>query len=289
MSILREENNVKRKIMSSEFGLNKELSAWEKVNLVKRMDRPTTYDYIDKIFDNFIELHGDRRFSDDNAIIGGIGYLNDIPVTVIGHQKGRNTKENIDRNFGMANPEGYRKALRLMNQAEKFNRPIVCFIDTPGAFCGIGAEERGQGNAIAENLMEMSTLKTVIIAIFIGEGGSGGALGLGVADEIWMLEHSVFSIISPQGFASILWKDACRAEEAAEVMKITAQELKKFGIIDKVIEEPKGGANEDCNKIKDIIKLNLTDKIIELMRINKLSLVKKRYDKFRAMGMFEEY
>ncbi|GAA0710093.1 acetyl-CoA carboxylase carboxyltransferase subunit alpha [Paraclostridium ghonii] len=264
------------------------LSAWDKLSLAKLMERPTALDYIERVFDNFIELHGDRNFADDASIVGGVAFLGDIPVTVIGQQKGRNTKENIKRNFGMPHPEGYRKALRLMKQAEKFKRPIICFVDTPGAFCGIGAEERGQGEAIAVNLMEMSALNTPTISIFIGEGGSGGALALAVSDEVWMLEHSIYSILSPEGFASILWKDSSRAKEAAGIMKITAQDLKNFGIIDKILKEPTGGAHrnieEMCNKVKEQL-LNtlprLIDKLIE-------DLIEDRYKKFRTMGMFME-
>ena len=205
--------------------LIKTMSSWEKVNIARHKDRPTGSYYIKNIFDDFIELHGDRNFGDDAAIIGGIGYLNKVPVTVIAITKGANTKENIKRNFGMPKPEGYRKALRLMKQAEKFHRPVICFIDTPGAFCGVEAEERGQGEAIARNLMEMSRLKTPIISVLMGEGGSGGALALAVCDKVLMLEHAIYSILSPEGFASILWKDGSKAKDAAEVMKITAQDL----------------------------------------------------------------
>ena len=201
----------------------KNLTSWDKVIIARLVERPTALDYIERIFDDFIELHGDRYFGDDPAIVGGIGSFKGVPVTIIGIQKGKNTKENIMRNFGMPNAEGYRKSLRLMKQAEKFKRPIVCFIDTPGAFCGVGAEERGQGEAIARNLMEMSSLKVPIISIVIGEGGSGGALAMAVADEVWMLEHSIYSVLSPEGFASILYKDASKAKEAAEDMKITLE------------------------------------------------------------------
>ena len=198
------------------------MSAYDKVCAARDTNKLTSIDYINNLFgDSFLELHGDRNFADDKAIIGGIGMLNDIPVTVIGLEKGRNTKERMDRNFGMAHPEGYRKALRLMKQAEKFHRPILCFVDTSGAFCGIGAEERGQGHAIATNLMEMMALKTPVLSVFIGEGGSGGALALAVADEVWMLEDSIYSVISPEGCASILWKDSTKAPEASECLKLT--------------------------------------------------------------------
>lgn len=217
--------------------MEEKLTAWERVKTARSNERPTSVDYIGGIFDRFLELHGDRMAKDDGAIVGGIATIDGIPVTVIGQQKGRNIKQNIKRNFGMPYPEGYRKALRLMKQAEKFHRPIVCFIDTPGAFCGIEAEERGQGEAIARNLYEMSSLKTPILSIVIGEGGSGGALALAVANEVWMLENSTYSILSPEGFASILWKDSRRADEAASIMKITADDLLDLKIINKVISE----------------------------------------------------
>lgn len=264
------------------------LTAYQKLNIARKVERPTTLDYIGKIFDSFVELHGDRVYSDDESIVGGIAMLNGIPVTVIGHQKGKNTAENIKRNFGMPNPEGYRKALRLMEQAEKFKRPIICFVDTPGAFCGVGAEERGQGEAIAKNLMIMSNLKTPIISIIIGEGGSGGALALAVADEVWMLEYSIYSILSPEGFASILWKDSSKAKEAAEAMKITAQDLKEFGIIDDIIEEPKEGAHKDI----DFVANNIKQKLLLTIGIKKNESIEdmliKRYSKYRNIGKFIE-
>jgi acetyl-CoA carboxylase carboxyl transferase subunit alpha len=264
------------------------LSAWDKVKIARLVERPTALDYINIIFDSFIEFHGDRNYADDPSIVGGIAEFNGIPVTVIAQQKGRNTKENIARNFGMPHPEGYRKALRLMKQAEKFKRPIICFIDTPGAFCGIGAEERGQGEAIAKNLMEMSNLKTPIISIVIGEGGSGGALAMAVADEVWMLEHAVYSILSPEGFASILFKDASRAKEAAEVMKITAQDLIEYGIIDRVIKEPMGGAHRNKERMAENIKDNLSEAIIRLRNEPIEGILTKRYSKFRQMGKIIE-
>lgn len=215
-------------------------TAWDRVILARRADRPKALDYINSIFEDFIELHGDRNFADDKAIVGGIATFEGRPVTVIGEQKGKKAKENLERNFGMPNPEGYRKALRLMKQAEKFNRPIITFIDTPGAYPGMGAEERGQGEAIAKNMYEMSKLRVPIICIVIGEGSSGGALAIAVGDRIVMLENAIYSILSPEGFASILYKDASKAKEAAEDMKATAEDLKKFGIIDKIIKEPEG-------------------------------------------------
>lgn len=264
------------------------LTPWQKVKLSRLNERPTALDYIENIFEDFIELHGDRCFGDDAAVVGGIAKFNGKSVTVIGIQKGRNTKENISRNFGMPNPEGYRKALRLMKQAEKFKRPVICFVDTPGAYCGLGAEERGQGEAIARNLMEMSNLKTPVVSIIIGEGGSGGALALAVADEVWMLENSIYSILSPEGFASILFKDASRAEEAAETMKITAQDLLDFEIIDRVIQEPLGGAHSDKDTMYKVIKSNLEEAIDKLMAETTENLLKKRYYKFRKIGQYQE-
>ncbi len=263
-------------------------NAWQRVILARLKERPTALDYINIIFDDFIELHGDRSFSDDQSIVCGIGLLNNKSVTIVAQQKGKNTKDNIKRNFGMPKPEGYRKALRIMKQAEKFKRPIICFIDTPGAFCGIDAEERGQGEAIARNLLEMSRLKTITLSIVIGEGGSGGALALGVADRVMMLENSVYSILSPEGFASILWKDASKAKEAAEVMKITAEDLKEFNVIDKIIKEPSGGAHKNLNKMAEILKENIINEI-EILRKYPLDIIlDKRYDKFRNMGVFSE-
>lgn len=264
------------------------LTPWEKVILAKLVERPTALDYIERIFTDFIELHGDRYFGDDPSIVGGIGKLNGKPVTIIGQQKGRDTKEYIKRNFGMPNPEGYRKALRLMKQAEKFGRPVICFVDTPGAYPGIGAEERGQGEAIARNLMEMAKLKTPIVSIVIGEGGSGGALAMAVADEVWMLENSIYSILSPEGFASILWKDSSRAKEAAEVMKITAEDLKCFGIIDKVIKEPLGGAHKSVEETAQNIKKALEEVIPKLCELNIEALLNRRYNKFRSFGEYKE-
>lgn len=260
------------------------LSPWEKVKLARMLGRPTGLDYIEKICKDFIELHGDRYYSDDPAIIGGIGYIENIPITIIAQQKGRNTKENIMRNFAMPHPEGYRKSLRLMKQAEKFKRPVLCFIDTPGAFCGLEAEERGQGEAIAKNLMEMMMLRTPTISIVIGEGGSGGALALGVADKVYMLEHSIYSILSPEGFASILWKDSGRAKEASDVMKLTAQDLKEFGIIDDIIEEPLGGAHMDLNKMSEDIKNIVLENLKQFLNQPIDEILEARYNKFRVIG-----
>ena len=214
------------------------MDEWERVQLSRKKDRPVGSDYIQRMFTDFIEFHGDRYYADDKAIIGGIARFHGRPVTVIAQAKGTNTKENIERNFGMPSPDGYRKALRLMKQAEKFHRPVICFVDTPGAFCGLEAEERGQGEAIARNIYEMSGLKVPVLSIIIGEGGSGGALAMATADEVWMLENSIYSILSPEGFASILWKDSSRAKEAAKVMRLTAEDLYQQGIVEKVFWEP---------------------------------------------------
>lgn len=260
------------------------ITAWEKVELARMLGRPTALDYIERISDDFIELHGDRYFADDAAIVGGIGFIDNTPVTIVAQQKGRNTKENITRNFAMPHPEGYRKSLRLMKQAEKFKRPVICFVDTPGAFCGIGAEERGQGEAIANNLLEMMMLKVPIISIFIGEGGSGGALALGVADRIYMLENSIYSILSPEGFASILWKDSTKAKEASEVMKLTAQDLKGFSVIDEIIQEPEGGAHTDVDKMAQDIKNVIVKDLEDLKNKSIDEILDNRYNKFRMMG-----
>ena len=258
--------------------MKNKMDSWDKVLEARKPLRPKTFDYIDNIFDNFIELHGDRLYGDDKSIIGGIATIEDIPVTVIGEQKGKTTNENMLRNFGMPNPEGYRKALRLMKQAEKFNRPIITFIDTPGAYPGIGAEERGQGEAIARNLLEMSKLRIPIICIVIGEGSSGGALAIGVGDKVLMLENSIYSILSPEGFASILYKDSNLYKEAAEKMKITARDLKALGIVDEIIKE-----NDIFANVKNSIIKNLK----ELNELDKEKLLYNRYKKYRNIGKGE--
>ena len=259
------------------------VTAWERVKIAREPDRPTALDYIDNIFDDFLELCGDRYFKDDKSIVCGLGNIGKQNYTIVAEQKGRNTKENIERNFGMPNPEAYRKALRFMKQAEKFNRPIVTFIDTKGAYPGIGAEERGQGEAIARNLMEMSDLKVPIIAIVIGEGSSGGALAIGVGDRILMLENAVYSILSPEGYASILWKDSSRAEEAAEKMRLTAKDLLDLGVIDEVLKEPNGNAKTDIEKMSEAIKKRIVALTKELKDLDVNELVEKRYEKFRNM------
>ena len=259
------------------------VTAWERVKIAREPDRPTALDYIENIFDEFIELHGDRYFKDDKSIVCGLGNIGKQNYTIIGEQKGRNTRENIERNFGMPNPEAYRKALRFMKQAEKFKRPIVTFIDTKGAYPGLGAEERGQGEAIARNLMEMSDLKVPIIAIVIGEGSSGGALAIGVGDKVLMLENAVYSILSPEGYASILWKDSSRAEEAAEKMKLTANDLLELSVIDEVIKEPKGNAKLDIEKMSSILKNKISEITKELQKLEVDNLIEKRYQKYRNM------
>ena len=256
-------------------------TAWESVCLARMVERPKALDYIKEIFSDFIELHGDRNFGDDKSIVGGIAKIEEIPVTVIGEQKGKNSKENLERNFGMPNPEGYRKALRLMKQAEKFNRPIITFIDTPGAYPGIGAEERGQGEAIARNMLEMANLKVPIICVVIGEGSSGGALAISVGDRIVMLENAVYSILSPEGFASILYKDASKAKDAAENMKMTAQDLKNLNVIDEIIKEPEGGAQNDFETVVIKLKKYIIEEINKLKELSKEELLEKRYEKFR--------
>jgi len=253
------------------------MKAFEKVQLIRASGRATALDYINNIFDNFLEMHGDRRYTDDKAVVCGIASLLGTPVTVIGIEKGHDVKDKAMRNFGMAHPEGYRKALRQMKLAEKFGRPIICLIDTSGAYCGIGAEERGQGQAIAENLMEMMTLKTPIISILIGEGGSGGALALAVADEVWMLENSVYSVISPEGCASILWKDSAKVEEAAECLKLTADDLLKLEVIEKIIPEDES--------IYERMTVDLYEKLLQFKSLKMDKLLDNRYKRFRKIGV----
>lgn len=265
---------------------NKQLTAWERLEIARNPKRPTALDYIDIIFDDFMELHGDRGFRDDEAMVCGLANIGKQNFTIIAEQKGRNTKENILRNFGMPNPESYRKAVRLMKQAEKFRRPIVTFIDTKGAYPGIGAEERGQGEAIAKSMMEMANLKTPIICIVIGEGSSGGALAIGVGDEILMLENAVYSVLSPEGFSSILWKDGKRVKEAAEKMKMTAGDLKKLKVIDKIIDEPIGGAQNDVESVAENLKKEILSATKKLKKLELNELVQKRYEKFRSMGEY---
>lgn len=264
------------------------LTAWERIQLVREKNRPTIRDYIPMLFDSFIELHGDRNFGDDPALMGGIAFFEGRPVTVISQVKGKNLEENKASNFAMPHPEGYRKALRLMKQAEKFHRPVICFIDTPGAFCGIGAEERGQGEAIARNLFELMRLRTNVISIVLGEGGSGGALALGVCDELAMLENAVYSIISPRGFASILWKDASREQEAANRSRITAEDLVELGVAERIIPEAPGGAHLGPEETADNIAEYLRDALERFAAVPMERLLEERYHKFRKIGEFTE-
>jgi len=264
------------------------LSPWQKAQISRHPNRPYTLDYIEAIMTDFIEMHGDRAFSDDPAIVCGMAKLDGMPVVVIGHQKGRTTKEKIYRNFGMPNPEGYRKALRAMRFAERFNKPIITFIDTPGAYPGIGAEERGQGESIARNLAVMSQLKTSILTVVIGEGGSGGALALGVADRTLMLEHATYSVISPEGCAAILWNDGAKASEAAELLKITAQDLFQMKVIDEVVEEPIGGAHRDPRRAAELLKESLLRNTSEIRNVPVPDLLGLRYEKLRSIGVYEK-
>lgn len=264
------------------------LSPWQKVQISRHANRPYTLDYIEAMLTDFIEMHGDRSFADDPAIVSGMARLDGIPVVVIGHQKGRTTKERVFRNFGQPNPEGYRKALRLMQFAEKFNRPLITFIDTQGAYPGIGAEERGQGESIARNLYIMSMLRVPIVAVVIGEGGSGGALALGVADRVMMLEHATYSVISPEGCAAILWNNGAKASEAAELLKLTAQDLFQMRVIDEVVEEPIGGAHRDPRRAAELLKEAFIRNLGEVKSMEPDDLVKLRYEKFRKLGMFDQ-
>jgi acetyl-CoA carboxylase carboxyl transferase subunit alpha len=260
------------------------LKPWDRVQIARHPERPTTLDYISHLFTDFFECHGDRYYGDDQAIVGGIAKYHGLPVTVIGHQRGKDTKENIKRNFGMPHPEGYRKALRLMKQAEKFKRPIICFIDTKGAYPGKAAEERGQSEAIARNLFEMASLTVPVVCIVIGEGGSGGALALGIGNYIHMLENSTYSVISPEGAAALLWKDAGLAKKAAETMKITAPDLKELNVVDEVIPEVKGGAHRDVKQQAELIDVVLKQSLMELKKMTGNELVEHRYSKYKKIG-----
>ena len=266
----------------------KNLSAWQVAQIARHPGRPYTLDYIEHLFTDFEELHGDRAYADDAAIICGIARFDNTPIVVIGHQKGRNTKENLKRNFGMPRPEGYRKALRVMEMAEKFQLPILTFIDTPGAYPGVGAEERGQAEAIARNLYRMAELKTPIISTVIGEGGSGGALAIGVSDYLGMLSYSTYSVISPEGCASILWKNAEKAKDAAEALGITSDRLMELGLIDEIIEEPMSGAHRDLDKTCDNLGASLQETIARLSRLDVTELLEKRYNRLTTYGVFKD-
>jgi len=275
---------LEKKARDMKESIYSQLTPWQKVQIARHPSRPNTLDYIKALFTDFLELHGDRLYGDDPAVIGGLARYKGTPVTVIGHLKGHNTKENVSRNFGQAHPEGFRKALRLMKQAEKFKRPVICFIDTAGAYCGMGAEERGQGEAIARNLMVMSALKIPVVSVVIGEGGSGGALALGVANRILMQEHAIFSVSSPEAAASILWKDGTKAKEAADALKLTAQDLKRLGVIDEIVPEPLGGAHSDLEATYAKVDEAISRHLNELLAMSQDDLVEARYAKFRGMG-----
>lgn len=276
--------NMQRKLdFSEEVQQKSPKTAWERVQISRQKDRPVGQDYIEELFPDFLEFHGDRYFGDDPAIIGGIASFCDQKVTVLAQAKGKSTKENVERNFGMPSPEGYRKALRLMKQAEKFGRPVLCFVDTPGAFCGLGAEERGQGEAIARCLFEMSDLKVPVLSLVIGEGGSGGALAMAVANEVWMMENSIYSVLSPEGFASILWKDSSKAKEAAEVMKLTAGDLQKLGIIEKVIQEPETYTVETMEPVTRKLSLEICHWLKKWESASAEEMTHQRYERFRKM------
>ena len=264
------------------------LTACERLDIIRHKHRPTVRDYIPLLFDDFFEMHGDRLYGDDGAVMGGVARLGNVPVTVIAQVKGRNIEENKASNFSMPHPEGYRKALRLARQAEKFGRPVICFIDTPGAFCGVEAEKRGQGEAVATNIYKFMTLKTPVISIVLGEGGSGGALALGVCDELAMMEYAQYSVISPRGFASILWKDASREREACNIMKITAEDLVELGVAERIIEEPSGGAHNDPRQAAENIAEYLTEAISRISACDTETLLDRRYNKFRKIGVFNE-
>ena len=259
------------------------LCAYDRVYLARKPERSHIHEFIDHVFDEFVEMRGDRYFKDDQAIVGGIGMFNNMPVTIIGHQKGRSIDENLKCQFGMASPEGYRKGMRLMKQAEKFQRPVICFVDTPGAFCGMEAEERGQGEAIARNLYEMSALKVPVLSIVIGEGGSGGALALAVADEVWMMENAVYSVLSPEGFASILWKDSKRASEAAGVMRLTAADLKELKVIEEIICEPEVYQEDTMVPVLCELEEKMEHFLEQYGSLSEKQLTDRRYDRFRRM------
>lgn len=279
---------IEKKIKKMKSDIYSDLGAWQRVQLSRHPKRPYSLDYIEHIFTDFEELHGDRRYSEDAAIVGGPAFIDDKPIMVIGQQKGRNTKENLRRNFGCPHPEGYRKAMRLMNLADKFNMPIITFVDTPGAYPGIGAEERHVAEAIAVNIRDMSALSVPIITIIIGEGGSGGALGIAVADEVMIFENAYYSVISPEGCAAILWKDRAAAPKAAEALKFSPSHLKEFGIVDRILPEPTGGAHRNCDEAATTLKSAILDALGVLQKKSPQKLLDDRYAKFRKMGQFAE-
>ncbi len=288
IDVASELGTLETKLEAKRADIYRTLTPMQRVLVARHPRRPYTLDYLSSIFTDFIELHGDRLFRDDPAIVGGWARLGGISVMVIGHQKGRDTKDNLKRNFGMPHPEGYRKALRLMQMAARFGAPVITLIDTPGAYPGLGAEERGQSEALARNILEMSALPTPIISVVVGEGGSGGALALGVADRVLMFENSVYSVISPEGCAAILWKDATQRERAASALKITGEDLMRLGLIDEVLPEPSGGAHADPEATGETLRAALIKHLTELRRIRGDRLVKKRHDKYAAMGAYAE-
>jgi len=281
-------SDLEEKLESLRGEIYSGLSPWQKVQIARHPNRPTTLDYLNLVFKDFVQLCGDRLYGDDRALIAGFAKLNQRKLAVIGHQKGKDTKENIERNFGCAHPEGYRKAMRVMRLAERFSMPILCLVDTPGAYPGIGAEERGQAQAIAENIRDMFLLKVPILVVVIGEGGSGGALGIGVGDRVLIMEYSYYSVISPEGCAAILWKDASKRETAAKVLKLTAPELASLGVVDEIIPEVQGGAHwgyqESADKLKEVVERNLN----ELNQLSSQELSKRRQQRYRKMGIFNE-
>jgi acetyl-CoA carboxylase carboxyl transferase subunit alpha len=281
-------NNLEKKLKNLKKGIYSNLSPWQKIQIARHPKRPTTLDYINLIMKDFVPLCGDRLFGEDRALVSGLATIGDKKIVVIGHQKGRDTKENIARSFGCANPEGYRKAIRLMRLGERFELPIVCLIDTPGAYPGVGAEERGQALAIAENIRDMFSVKAPIVVVVIGEGGSGGALGIGVGDKVLIMEYAYYSVISPEGCAAILWKDAAARKEAAKVLKLTAPDLLSLGIIDEIVSEPEGGAHRNQDVAAKNLKESISNNLKELSSFNIDTLLKLRYDKFRKMGVFKE-
>jgi len=288
LDIGKEIQKIEDKVRQLKETLYKDLTRWQRVQLARHPDRPFTLDYIYEMTSNFIELHGDRNYKDDKAIVGGLAQLDEYKIVIVGHQKGRDTKSNLYRNFGMPNPEGYRKALRLMKLAEKFNRPVVTLIDTPGAYPGVEAEERGQAEAIARNLFEMSRLKVPIIVVIIGEGASGGALGIGLGDRILMLENCWYSVISPESCSSILWRSWDYKEQAAEALKLTAPDLLEQEIVDRIIPEPMGGAHKNHKEAAAILKNALKEELSQLIKIKPEKLVETRREKFGKMGEFTE-
>lgn len=287
-SIEKELERLTKKARQIEGDLYKKLTPWQQTQLARHPERPSMLEYLEKFVDGFLQLHGDRAFRDDPALVGGLGRLGHREVVLIGNQKGRNLKTRVLRNFGMAHPEGYRKALRLMRFAERFGKPVICFIDTPGAYPGMGAEERGQSEAIATNMLVMSRLRVPIVVVIIGEGGSGGALAVGVGDRVLMLEHSVYSVISPEGCAAILWKDGAKSAQAAEALKMTSTDLLHLGIVDQVLPEPLGGAHHDMHQMARTIRDAIVHHLDELADMDPEARVNARYEKFRAMGQFAE-